>query len=67
MSFYEINNKDIASVVNYLKIFHPDKPATEEYATAVLLHYKEHYHEMSMSDPAEMDKLLKDYESSKSV
>ena len=66
MSFYEINDKDVAGVINYLKIFHPEKPATPEYARALLQHYKDGYHQLSINDPAGLDNLLEDYEASKS-
>ncbi len=65
MSDYTITNKDVASVVKYLHIFHPDK-ANEAYAVALLEYLQASYHRMAVSDPDALEDLLKAFEASKS-
>ena len=55
---YEINEKDIDTVLNYLKIHDPEN-ATPEMAIAVLEFYKTKFHEMAHTD---LDKLEEIYE-----
>ncbi len=65
MSDYKITDEDVASVVNYLRIFHPDK-ANEAYAAALLEYLQASYHRMALSDPDALEDLLKAFEASKS-
>ncbi len=45
--------KDIESMVNYLKIFQPDK-ATPEYAAAILDFVQTNLHDLAIHEPEEM-------------
>lgn len=66
MSFYEISDEDIDSVVRYMKIFHPEK-ANREYAKAMLEYFKAEYHNLSLTDPKALDDLFARYEASKNT
>jgi len=61
---YEINEKDIASVVRYLAIFHPDN-ANREFAIEMLEYLKAGYHRLALTDPDALDDLYKAFASSK--
>jgi hypothetical protein len=65
MSDYEITEKDIESVVNYLKIFHPEN-ANKEFATEMLEYLKASFHRLALTDPDALEELYKAFESSKS-
>lgn len=56
-SGYEINEKDIESVIRFLKTTDPEH-ATPEMAIAVLEHFQAKFHDMSHTDP---EKLLEIY------
>lgn len=58
MAGYEINEKDIDTVLNYLKIHDPEN-ATPEMAIAFLEFYKAKFHMMAHAD---LDKLVDLYE-----
>jgi hypothetical protein len=56
MSDYQITQKDIESMYNYLKIFHPDS-ASMEYAEDMLRYLKHKVHQIGLNDPAALDEL----------
>lgn len=58
MSDYEITEKDIESVVNYLRIFHPED-ANREFAVELLEYLKASYHRLALTDPNALDELYK--------
>jgi hypothetical protein len=66
MSFYEISDEDIDTVVRYMKIFHPEK-ASREYAKAMLEYCKADFHNMSLTDPKALDDLFERYEATKNT
>lgn len=57
---YQINEKDIDSVLNYLKIHDPEN-ATPEMAIAFLEHFKVKFHELTHSDPEKLNELYKEF------
>ena len=61
---YEISNKDIESMVNYLRIFHP-KNATKDYAVEMLEYLKASYHRLASTDPDALEELYSAFEKSK--
>ena len=54
---YELNEKDIESVIRFLQVTDPEH-ATPEMAIAVLEYFQAKFHEMSHTDP---EKLLEIY------
>lgn len=48
--------KDIEAVLNYLKIYHPDK-ADRNYAAAFLDYLQSKIHDLALNDPDELEKL----------
>ena len=56
---YKINEKDIDSVLNFLKRKHPQN-ATPEMAIKILAHFKAKFHEMAHTDPQTLDQILED-------
>lgn len=64
MSDYEITGSDIASVVNYLRIFHPDD-ANREFAVELLEYLKASYHRLALTSPDALEELYKAFEKSK--
>ena len=67
MTFYEISDEDIDSVVRYMKIFHPEKNADRDYAKEMLEFLKADYHIKSLTDPKALDELFKRFEASKNT
>jgi len=65
MSDYKINEKDIESTINYLRIFHPEN-ANREFAIEFLKYWKAIYHRIGATDPDALDKLYEAFEQSKS-
>jgi hypothetical protein len=63
MSDYEITEKDIESVVNYLKIFHPEN-ANREFAVEMLEYLKTSFHRLALTDPDVLDELYTEFKSS---
>lgn len=63
--FYDVNDKDIESVLNYLRIFEPEN-ATREYATEFLKYMKLSARRTGFTDPDELDKQLEAFKKSKS-
>ena len=56
---YEINEKDIDSVIQFLKIYDPEN-ATPEMAIALLEHMQSAFHSMSHDDPELLEKIYLD-------
>lgn len=63
--FYEINDKDIDGMLNYLRVFEPEN-ATREYATEFLKYLKLGYRRTGRFNPDELPELLKAFKKSKS-
>ena len=53
--------KDIESMVNYLKIHKPEN-ATTEYAAAMLVFMQTKLHELALNDPEELLNLYETYQ-----
>ena len=64
MSDYEITEKDIESVVNYLRIFHPED-ANREFAVELLEYLKASYHRLALTSPDALEELYLAFEKSK--
>ena len=64
MAGYEINEKDIDSVLNYLKIHDPVN-ATPEMAIAILEEMQVRFHTMSHDDPEMLKQVLEDLKKQK--
>jgi len=62
--FYEINDKDIDGMLNYLRIFQPED-ATREFAVEFLKYLKLSYRKTGQINPDELHKQLEAYKSSK--
>jgi hypothetical protein len=62
-NFYDINDKDIESMVNYLRIFQP-KDANKEFATEFLKYLKLTARRTGRIDPDELEKQLEAYNKS---
>ena len=60
---YEINEKDIDSVIRFLKIHDPEN-ATPEMAIALLEHMQAAFHTMSHDDPDMLEKIYRDLKKS---
>jgi hypothetical protein len=58
---YELNEKDISSVVHYLEIHEPEN-ATREKAIAILEDLQTGVHRMAHTNPALLEKLQKELE-----
>lgn len=56
---YQINEKDIESVIRYLKSIDPDN-ATPEMAIEILEHLKAGFHSMAHNDPDALEKIYND-------
>ena len=63
-NFYEINDKDIDGMLNYLRIFQPED-ATREFAIEFLKYLKLTYRKTGQFDPDELHKQLEAYKNSK--
>lgn len=61
--FYDINDKDIDSMVNYLRIFQPED-ANREFATEFLKYLKLTARRTGQIDPGELEKQLEAYNKS---
>jgi len=61
---YEINEKDIDAVINYLKIYDPNN-ATPEMAIAFLEHFQAAFHKLSHTDPEKLKELFEEFKSQK--
>jgi len=61
---YEINEKDIDTVLGILKRIDPEH-ATPEMAISILEHFQAKFHEMSHADPEKLEKMYKDLIKSK--
>lgn len=65
MSDYEINEKDIESTINYLRIFHPEN-ANREFAIEFLKYWKAIYRRVGAIDPDLLDDYYEAFAKSKS-
>lgn len=63
--FYDINDKDTESMVNYLRIFQPED-ANREFATEFLKYLKLTARRTGRTDPDELEKQLEAYNRSRS-
>lgn len=61
---YQINEKDIDKVLNYLKIHDPEH-ATPEMAIAFLEYFKAKFHELAHTDPDKLDELYEEFKNAK--
>lgn len=61
---YKITEKDIESMVNYLRIFHPEN-ADREYAIEMLEYLKASYHRLAFTSPEALDNLYVAFKKSK--
>jgi len=62
--FYETNDKDIDTMLNYLRIFQPED-ATREFATEFLKYLKLTYRKTGQINPDELEKQLEAYNNQK--
>lgn len=53
--------KDIDAVLNYLKIYHPEK-ADRNYAAAFLDYLQSKIHDLALNDPDELEKIYSLFE-----
>ncbi len=61
---YKLNEKDIDSVLEYLKREDPEN-ATPEMAIELLEHYKAKFHELAHDDPEKLKEIYEDLKKSK--
>lgn len=66
MGDYQINEKDIDSVIGFLKITDPEN-ATPEMAIEILEHLKASFHTMSHEDPEALEKVYQDLKRQKKL
>ena len=66
MKNYQMNEKDIECVINYLKIFDP-KNATPEMAIELLEYMQATYHNMNHEDPEQLKKMYEDLQKQKKL
>ena len=63
---YQINEKDIDTVLRYLKIHDPEN-ATPEMAIAFLEFYKAKFHELAHTDLDKLEEVYKEFKEKKKV
>lgn len=63
---YQINEKDIDGVLNYLKIHDPEN-ATPEMAIAFLEYFKTKFHELAHTDPEKLEEIYKEFKKEKKI
>ena len=61
MAGYELNDKDIEAVVQWLLVHRPEK-TTKEYAANLLLAMKTNYRQIGFDDPDLLEDLQKDFQ-----
>ena len=66
MKKYQMNEKDIEGVINYLKIFDPEN-ATPEMAIELLEYMHATYHNMTHDDPEQLKKMYEDLQKKKKL
>ena len=66
MKKYQMNEKDIEGVINYLKIFDPEN-ATPEMAIELLEYMQATYHSMTHDDPEQLKKMYEDLQKKKKL
>lgn len=64
MSGYEINEKDIQSMVKYLEVFHPEN-ANHEFAEEMLRYLKAASRRLAVGDPDALDELYEEFQQSR--
>jgi len=64
MSGYQINEKDIEAMVNYLHIFHPEN-ANRAYAVELLNYLRASARRLAFTEPEALNQIYSDYERSK--
>ena len=63
---YQINEKDIEGVLNYLKIHDPEH-ATPEVAIEFLEYFKAKFHEMAHTDLEKLEQVYEEFKKMKAV
>jgi len=66
MKNYQMNEKDIEAVINYLKIFDPEN-ATPEMAIELLEYMQATYHNTNHEDPEQLKKMYEDLQKQKKL
>ncbi len=66
MKKYQMNEKDIEGVINYLKIFDPEN-ATPEMAIELLEYMQATYHNMTHDDPEQLKKMYENLQKQKKL
>lgn len=61
---YQINEKDIDKVLNYLKIHDPEH-ARPEMAVAFLEYFTAKFHELAHTDPEKLEELYEEFKKAK--
>jgi hypothetical protein len=61
---YQINEKDIESVLNYLKIHDPEH-ATPDMAIAFLEYFKAKFQDLAHTDPDKLDEIYDEFKKAK--
>lgn len=66
MAGYQINEKDIDSVIRFLKITDPEN-ATPEMAIALLEHLQASFHTMAHEDPKKLEEIYNELKKQKKL
>lgn len=66
MAGYQINEKDIESVIRFLKVTDPEN-ATPEMAIELLEHLKASFHTMTHEDPEKLEEIYKELKKQKEL
>lgn len=66
MAGYQINEKDIDSVIRFLKITDPEN-ATPEMAIALLEHLQASFHNMAHEDPKKLEEIYNELKKQKKL
>jgi len=66
MKNYQISEKDIEAVINYLKIFDPEN-ATPEMAIELFEYMQATYHNINHEDPEHLKKIYEDLQKQKKL
>lgn len=66
MAGYQINEKDIDSVIRFLKVTDPEN-ATPEMAIELLEHLKASFHTMAHEDPEKLEEIYKELKKQKEL
>lgn len=60
MSDYKITEQDIAGMLNYLRVFHPEN-ANRDFAVEILHYMKAGYRRIALTDPDALDSLYVEF------